>query len=82
MTNKSIIKVKEWFGNKVDDEAGIYGWYPVATYVDHIRDNTQIRIEEVVRETEKAIKVVVDCEDRMGNPRALSLWIPKSVIIK
>ena len=80
MTGHSTITVKEWFFDKICEAVGKYHWFPVATYKDGMRDDTKLRVEEVLAETEKAYKVTIDCETSNNSVKTYTTWIPKSVI--
>lgn len=80
MINHGIIKVKEWFFDKVNDACKNYGRMLVGEYTDGMLDHTLLRIEELLAETEKAYKVNVDAETFGGNSVTWTCWIPKSVI--
>lgn len=80
MKNKSIITVKEWFFDKVNDTCMNYKCMLAGEYIDGMLDHTKIRVDEVLAETEKAFKVAIDCETFNGNYKRWETWIPKSVI--
>lgn len=86
MTSRSIITVKEWFFDKIWDQVRAYHFFPAteSTVIDGIQqaDRTKLRIEEVLGESEKAWKVLIDCETENGHPRTWTAWIPKSVIVE
>ena len=84
MEGKTTIKVKEWFFDKVYEEAKKYhiylnGKYKVVNGVE-ILDHTTLRVDEVLKETEKAVQVVLDAETESGSYYSWKTWIPKSVI--
>ena len=82
ITAKSTIKVKEWFGEKINEEAKGFHLYLIGEYKNGMMDHSQLRVEEVLRETEKAFQVALDAETANGDVRVWKCWIPKSVIVK
>ena len=78
---KGVVTVKEWFFDKVNDTCRSYNCQLVGEYKDDMLDHTKLRVEEVLAETEKAYKVVLDAETANGHAKAWTTWIPKSVII-
>lgn len=81
MTSKSVVKVKEWFFDKINDEMSRYGIMLIGEYAkDGNLDHTLLRVEEVLAETEKAYKVSLDAETRSGYSKSWTAWVPKSVI--
>ena len=84
MEGKTTIKVKEWFFDKVYEEATKYHIYLNVEYkvVNGIEmlDHTTLRVDEVLKETEKAVQVVLDAETKSGSYHSWKTWIPKSVI--
>ena len=84
MEGKTTIKVKEWFFDKVYEEAKKYhiylnGGYKVVNGIEML-DHTTLRVDEVLKETEKAVQVVLDAETESGSYHSWKTWIPKSVI--
>ena len=84
MEGKTTIKVKEWFFGKVYEEAKKYhiylnGEYKVVNDIEML-DHTTLRVDEVLKETEKAVQVVLDAETESGSYHSWKTWIPKSVI--
>jgi hypothetical protein len=79
-----IITVKEWFFDKVNDSCKNYGCMLNGEYEDvdgvTMLDHTKLRVSEVLCETEKAYKVMLDAETFNGHYKAWTTWIPKSVI--
>ena len=84
MEGKTTIKVKEWFFDKLYEEAMKYHIYLNVEYkvVNGIEmlDHTTLRVDEVLKETEKAVQVVLDAETESGSYHSWKTWIPKSVI--
>ena len=84
MEGKTTIKVKEWFFDNVYGEATKYHIYLNVEYkvVNGIEmlDHTTLRVDEVLKETEKAVQVVLDAETESGYYHSWKTWIPKSVI--
>lgn len=86
MKDNSIITVKSWFWDKLQDEMRRYHLLLVCEYVDadglHMADHSKLRIDEVMAETAKAYKVAIDAEfENGGRGHAWHAWIPKSVIL-
>ena len=84
MEGKTTIKVKEWFFNKVYEEAKKYHIYlngecKVVNGIEML-GHTTLRVDEVLKETEKAVQVVLDAETESGSYHSWKTWIPKSVI--
>ena len=84
MEGKTTIKVKEWFFDKVYEEAKKYhiylnGEYKVVNGIEML-DHITLRVDEVLKETEKAVQVVLDAETESGSYHSWKTWIPKSVI--
>lgn len=84
MKGKTTIKVKEWFFDKVYEDAKKYHIYLCGEYTieNDIRmlDHTTLRVDDVIKETEKAVQVVLDAETESGSYHSWKTWIPKSVI--
>lgn len=80
MKERSTITVKEWFFNKMDEESKRYGLLLLGEYKDGMLDHTKLRVEQILGETEKAFKVMLDAETYRGNWKGFTTWIPKSVI--
>lgn len=80
------IKVKEWFRDELHDKMMGYRCLPDCEYIEDpvigsVADGTSLRIAELVAETEKAVKVVVEAETFGGHYKGWTTWIPKSVIV-
>lgn len=81
----NYLAVKEWFFNKEQDKATHYN-----VFMDFERnENSTIKvadgyvfakIEEVIKETEKAIQVKISSGDVIGSYKGWTCWIPKSLI--
>lgn len=79
------IKIKRWFEEKAQREAGHFN-----TYIDlkrnedgtieEINGYVTAYIEEQLAESEKAIKVRLASGEVLGNYKGWELWVPKSVI--
>lgn len=80
MKDRCTITVKEWFFNKVNMESKRYGLLLIGEYKDGVLDCTKLRVEQILAETEKAFKVMLDAETFRGNWKGFTTWIPKSVI--
>lgn len=84
---RGTISIKEWFFNKVNEECKKYGMILAAEYKydedlqTSVCDRSKMRIDNVLAETEKAYKVVLDAETFGGAYKGWQTWIPKSVII-
>lgn len=77
---RQVITVKEWFFDKTNDACKNYHRTLVGEYKDGMLDHTKLRVEELLAETDKAIKVKLDCETFNGTVSSWECWIPKSVI--
>lgn len=82
---KGIITVKEWFFDKTNRAAADYGVILEGEYIESetigsVLDHTKLRVEDVLAESEKAVKVALDATTRNGSHRTWTTWIPKSVI--
>lgn len=81
-----IWTVKEWAFDKVNDECHNYNLLLIGEYEDRngtrMLDHTKLRIFDIIKETEKAIKVAVEAETYSGQFREWNTWIPKSAIEK
>lgn len=84
MTNeRQQIMVKEWIVDKAQETASRYN-----TYIDFARDENDMRlvqdgfltvtVEEVLKETEKAVQVRLSTGEVVGSCKGWKLWIPKS----
>ena len=79
------LAVKEWFFDKEQDKAEHYN-----VFMDFERkeDGTVkvvdgyvfAKIEEAIKETEKAIQVKISSGDVLGSYKGWTCWIPKSLI--
>ena len=89
ITSNSIVKVPEWFFDKVEDESkryhillnGEYNKVQTESGIVPVRDLTKLRVDEVLRETEKAYQVALDAETIEGTGTQWRTWIPKSIIL-
>ena len=77
---RGIIKVKEWFYEKVVAEAAGYFIYLDREYKDGMSDGETLHVDNVMRETDKAIYVELSGETGYCNYKTWKTWIPKSVI--
>lgn len=81
---KGVIKVKEWFFDKVNDACKNYNCILSGEYEEvngiTMMDHTKLRVDEVLFETEKAYKVIVEAETFRGHYKGWTTWVPKSVI--
>lgn len=87
------ITVKGWFGDKIKAEMKKYNLSPTFEYVkteagvdyykDTKNDTVTMNVVEKVGESEKAIKVMLDCETRDFDAHdPWTAWIPKSQIVE
>ena len=89
VTSNSVVKVPEWFFDKVEDESkkyhilltGEYNEVKTESGVIPMRDHTRLRVDEVLKETEKAYQVALDAETIEGTGTQWRTWIPKSIIL-
>ena len=86
MTNeRQRIKVKEWIIDKAQETAGRYN-----CYIDYLRNEDgmalvedgylTVTVEEVIKETEKAVQVRLETGGVLGSVNGWKVWIPKSQI--
>lgn len=80
-----VLKVKEWFFEKIKDEASRYNTYLDADYEDGelvVEDGCVFaQIEERIAESEKAIKVRFASGHIDGSCKGWTTWVPKSIIM-
>lgn len=81
------IKIKDWFLDKTQDTARRYNtWIDVFSRDEEtgmelsIDGYKSVRVQEVLKETEKAVQVVLSTGDVVGSIKGWRTWIPKSVI--
>ena len=78
------IKIKEWFEEKIQNDARRYHMsIDVAYkngYIDVVDDCVFVCVQEKLSETEKAVKVVLSTGYIDGSYKGWTTWIPKSVI--
>ena len=80
------LNVKEWVIDKEQATARCYN-----TYFDYERDENglcktengymTVFCDEIIRETEKAIQVILRTGDTVGSVKGWKCWIPKSQIL-
>lgn len=79
-----ILKIKEWFFEKIENEASHYHTHLEADYEDGkrvVEDGCVFaQIEEKIAESEKAIKVRFSSGRIDGSVKGWISWVPKSVI--
>lgn len=87
MKANTIIKIKDWFLDKTQDTARRYNtWIDVFSRDEEtgmeisIDGYKSVRVQEVLKETEKAVQVVLSTGDVVGSIKGWRTWIPKSVI--
>lgn len=85
---KGRLEVKEWIFDKIEDEMKKFNMYLAGEYVHlegsediNVKRHDMIRVEEVLKETEKAFQIMADAETVNGHAKAWKCWIPKSAII-
>lgn len=84
----TTLRIKEWFENKIQMEASRYNMLFNVKYteINGIRqmDTTDgyvtVEIEEVIKETEKAMQIKIATGHIDGSTKGYTTWIPKSVI--
>lgn len=82
------LKVKEWVINKAQETATRYN-----VFIDYARRTDDIeskplvedgcvfvKVEEILKETEKAIQIRLSSGEVVGSYKGWTLWIPKSQI--
>lgn len=80
MKKQSIVKVKEWFFNKTYAQAREYGMFLDGEYKDGCLRHDMVRVADVLSETEKAYKVMLETTTIGGRFATFTTWMPKSVI--
>lgn len=87
MENKvQELKVKKWIIDRAQETAGRYN-----TYIDYARQEDgaalvedgyiTVLVREVLKETEKAVQVLLDTGDVVGSYKGWKVWVPKSQIL-
>lgn len=83
-----IIRVKEWLYDKVKSEArSNHAWIDIiertydAFQTAKVEDGFVKIAAEVLKETDKAINVKIDCDGTLGAAYAYA-WLPKSQIVR
>ncbi len=83
------ITVKRWLAEQKREEMAKYNLAPTFVYHNdfwvNIEDDTvTMNVVEVLKETEKAVQLAMDCETRAGmnGHEPFTMWFPKSQIIK
>ncbi len=85
------LRVKDWFATKMQDEATGYNTYIDVKYNDEIKEGDidlinrdggyiTVYVQEEIKETEKAINVVLSTGHVDGSTKGWKTWIPKSVV--
>lgn len=81
----NYLAIKEWFFDKEQDKVE---HYDVFMDFERKEDGTAkvvdgyvfAKIEEIIKETEKAIQVKISSGDVLGSYKGWTCWIPKSLI--
>lgn len=89
ITSNSVVKVPEWFFDKIEYESkkyhilltGEYNKVKTESGIVPMRDHTKLRVDEVLKETEKTYQVALDAETIEGTGTQWRTWIPKSIIL-
>lgn len=83
------VTVKRWLAEQKREEMAKYNLAPTFEYVDGYwvnreDDTVTMNVVEVLKETEKAIQLSMDCETRTGMNAhdPFAMWFPKSQIIE
>lgn len=83
------VTVKRWLAEQKREEMAKYHLAPTFEYVDgywvNLEDETvTMNVVKVLKETEKAIQLSMDCETLIGMNAhdPFAMWFPKSQIIK
>lgn len=85
------IKIKDWFFNKMQDEAKRYNYWIDVKYNEEMKDGdanlinnedgyVTAYVQEEIKETEKAVNVVLSTGFIDGSTKGWKTWMPKSVI--
>lgn len=79
-----VLKLKEWFFDKIDHEAKWYNIFIDVDYENGVKivedDCVFAQIEERIAESEKAIKVRFSSGRCDGRTKGWETWIPRSVL--
>lgn len=80
------MKIKKWFMNKVEAESSRY-----SCYIDYARNEDGLYdeeddcyfpyVEEILQETEKALKIRFSTGLVVGSYKGWTTWVPKSVVL-
>lgn len=81
------LTVKRWIADQKMGEMKARNYFPTCVpvngyYADTENDTVTFDMVEVVKETEKAIQVALDCGNYGGKEGSYIVWFPKSQIIK
>lgn len=85
------IKIKDWFFNKMQDEAKRYNCWIDVKYNEEMQEGDAnlinnedgyitVYVQEEIKETEKAVNVVLSTGFIDGSTKGWKTWIPKTVI--
>ena len=83
---EGLANVKEWFIDKQQDTATRYNCFIDIFTRDEdgkeiaIDGYVTVSFEEIIKESEKAVQVVLRTGDVVGSGKGWKVWIPKSVI--
>ena len=81
---RQFITIKGWFLNKTQATASAYKCFINIYNRDEngiIPENTQVLVEEVIAESEKAVQVRLATGEIDGSAKGWKTWLPKSVIV-
>ena len=82
------IKIKEWFYDKMEAVSRNYNMFIDVTEASRVDGKItanedgylEVIVEQTIKETEKAIQVVLSTGWVIGSTKGWKCWIPKSVI--
>ena len=83
---RKVLKIKQWFIDKIAEEASNYNYYfnyfkRTELGTAYVEDECVFVVaDEVLNESEKAIKVRLATGDVVGSYKGWVAWVPKSVI--
>lgn len=72
------LKVKGWVIDKAQDTAQRYNVFIDTKPVDD--EYVIVKVEEILKESEKAVQVRLSSGDIVGSVKGWEMWIPKSQI--
>lgn len=86
------LRIKEWIYNKMQDEASRFNYWIDVKYNDEVKEGDPdminredgyitVYIKEKIKETEKAVNVILATGLTDGSSNGWKCWLPKSAIV-